>query len=92
MKNVRVVIEGLVQGVGFRAWLQREARKANLHGWVRNAGLGTVEALFSGDKAAVKHLVELCRLGPPAATVTEVSTHRAGEPDDPTFQILPAAS
>lgn len=88
MKSIHVIISGLVQGVGFRAWLQREARGANVHGWVKNAESGRVEALLSGDRGAVKQLIERCEVGPPGAKVTDVTTKRAREPDTPGFRII----
>jgi acyl-[acyl-carrier-protein]-phospholipid O-acyltransferase/long-chain-fatty-acid--[acyl-carrier-protein] ligase len=46
-------IEGIVQGVGFRAFVSRSARAHGLRGWVRNRSDGSVEALLIGDEAAV---------------------------------------
>ena len=50
-RNLRV--RGLVQGVGFRHALCREARRLGLAGWVRNRHDGSVEAFLQGDAAAV---------------------------------------
>jgi acylphosphatase len=69
---VRVVIEGLVQGVWFRGWTVEQARRLELDGWVRNRADGSVEALFSGPAASVAEIVAACRQGPPAARVTMV--------------------
>src|SRR5215208_2435414 len=42
----QVTITGLVQGVGYRAWVEHRARAHGLEGWVRNRRDGSVEALF----------------------------------------------
>jgi acylphosphatase len=38
--RVRLRIEGRVQGVGFRAFVEREAVSRGIAGWVRIAGTG----------------------------------------------------
>jgi acylphosphatase len=70
-------IRGRVQGVGYRAWARREARKRALRGWVRNRGDGSVEALLIGEEPAVTAMVEACRRGPMMARVTDVGTSPA---------------
>jgi acylphosphatase len=90
-KAVRVVIEGRVQGVWFRAWTAQEAERQNLRGWVRNRRDGSVEALFAGDVAKVDEMVEACRRGPPAARVETVSEHPAEDPGGKWFRHLPTA-
>jgi acylphosphatase len=70
---LRLVITGRVQGVGFRAWTRREARRRALRGWVRNRHDGSVEALIIGEAAAVEGLIEICRRGPGMARVEGVS-------------------
>ena len=77
---VRVIVEGRVQGVGFRAWTAHEAARRNLRGWVRNRSDGTVEALFIGDADAVASMLEACHRGPRLAHVLAVS--RAEAQDD----------
>jgi acylphosphatase len=69
----RVVVDGLVQGVGFRASCARRATDAGLAGWVRNLADGRVEAVFEGPTDAVDALVAWCREGPPFARVTGVT-------------------
>jgi len=69
----RVVVDGLVQGVGFRASCARRALGAGLAGWVRNLPDGRVEAVFEGPAVAVDALVAWCRQGPPFARVTRVT-------------------
>jgi acylphosphatase len=70
--SARVMIRGRVQGVWFRAWTAGEAQRLALDGWVRNRVDGSVEAVFQGPEAAVREMVELCRIGPPAARVDQV--------------------
>ena len=72
MKRTRVHVSGIVQGVCFRAATRRAAADLNLTGWVRNMRDGRVEAIFEGDDAAVKKIVEWCQVGPPAARVDKV--------------------
>ena len=73
-KTVAVRISGRVQGVSFRAWVEREARRRGLGGWVRNCADGSVEARFAGPAGTVDEMVALCREGPAAARVDGVET------------------
>ena len=76
----RLVIEGRVQGVGYRWWTVMTARRLGLSGWVRNRADGSVEALAVGAAAAVDALAEACRQGPQSARVARV-TRTAAEDD-----------
>jgi acylphosphatase len=71
-RTVRVRIEGQVQGVGYRDWLERTADELGLYGSVRNRRDGSVEAVFYGDPELVDEMLERCRAGPTSATVTGV--------------------
>ncbi|HXD45159.1 MAG TPA: acylphosphatase [Pseudolabrys sp.] len=92
-----VSIRGRVQGVGYRAFVEREALAAGLEGWVRNRPDGSVEALFSGPAAVVDKMIASCRRGPYAARVDalderpadqgEMRPRRTGE----RFSVLPTA-
>jgi acylphosphatase len=66
---VHIVIRGRVQGVGYRAFVEDEAWRRNIAGWVRNRGDGTVEALFAGEAETVDAMIAACRRGPLGARV-----------------------
>ena len=68
----RVVVQGRVQGVWFRAATEEQARALGLAGWVRNRADGSVEAVFEGAAEAVEAALRWCRRGPPAARVERV--------------------
>ncbi len=52
-----MLIEGRVQGVGYRAWCARQAGARGLSGWVRNLKTGLVEAVFTGPEDAVASML-----------------------------------
>lgn len=72
MIRTRVVVHGYVQGVFFRDSVRRRALAADVSGWARNNGDGTVEAAFEGEPAAVETVVAFCREGPRGARVERV--------------------
>jgi acylphosphatase len=67
-----LIIKGIVQGVNFRYYTQRQAQKYNLTGWVMNRSDGSIAAVFEGEEADVEAIVEWCGNGPPSARVTEL--------------------
>ncbi|TBW34082.1 acylphosphatase [Siculibacillus lacustris] len=83
-------MSGRVQGVGFRAWLERRARERGLSGWVRNLRDGTVEAVFAGPAGPVDAIIDLCRSGPPHARVEVIERYETEPPAIPGFQIRPS--
>jgi acylphosphatase len=74
----QVTITGRVQGVGYRAWVEHQARNHDLEGWVRNRRDGSVEALFAGPANVVADLVARCRRGPSTARVEAVAEEPTG--------------
>ncbi len=72
-RTVKSRIRGRVQGVGFRAWVLREASRRGIRGWVRNRADGSVEALFSGPNEDDIDMMMACYLGPPGARVSGAS-------------------
>ena len=91
-----VAVRGRVQGVGYRAFVEDEAYRRGLHGWVRNRRDGSVEAVFAGSYAEVESMVEACRRGPMAALVRAVDQRegtmadlREGASAVDSFSVLP---
>lgn len=66
---IRLFIEGRVQGVGYRAFLVREALALDLTGWTRNRRDGAVEAVAAGPRPALDALIIAARRGPRLARV-----------------------
>jgi acylphosphatase len=70
--QVRMVVRGQVQGVGFRYAAMQEARGLGLTGWVRNLPGGRVEMLAEGWRKSLDLLVAWAHQGPAAAAVGKV--------------------
>jgi acylphosphatase len=87
MNAHRLRIEGRVQGVGYRAWMVREARRLGLSGWVRNRPDGSVEAVVAGPEPAVQALLTACRRGPAAARVDRIVEDFTGLPEGDGFHL-----
>ncbi len=97
MKIVHVIVRGRVQGVGYRAFVEHEALKQGIDGWVRNRRDGTVEAVFAGAPEKIEAIIEACRKGPFSARVEQIvqrdgtdsdlAPRRSGE----LFSVLPTA-
>jgi len=66
----RILVSGLVQGVGYRFSTVRAAEQLGVAGWARNLADGRVEVHAQGAPAAVAALVDWLRQGPPAAEVS----------------------
>lgn len=71
--RVRIIVSGLVQGVGYRSFVQRTAAELELAGWVRNREDGKVEAVFEGPADAVREAIAACRRGPARSMVGKVA-------------------
>ena len=87
-KTVKLIITGRVQGVGFRDWVERQARQAGLAGYVRNRREGTVELVISGSEAQVDAMLAQCRKGPRLAIVDDIEV-MADQWSGHGFSILP---
>lgn len=86
--RLRVLIDGWVQGVGFRYSVCRQAKALSLNGWVRNLQDGRVEAEFEGSKEALEKMLAWCQKGPAFAKVTRVdAVWDSGPPQYADFRI-----
>ena len=71
--RLRIIVKGVVQGVGFRSFIRRHATALGLTGYVRNLPDGeSVEIVVGGPEDSVNELIKLARRGPPAAVVDNV--------------------
>ena len=82
-----IKIEGLVQGVGFRAFILREANARRLKGWVRNRLDGSVEAVASGPTKQIESLITACTRGPMGARVSNIDLISTDPPQEPGFTM-----
>ncbi len=71
-EQLSCVIRGLVQGVGFRWFVQREANARGITGWVRNNPEGSVELIAQGTRPALESFLGAVRKGPRSAMVKDV--------------------
>lgn len=67
------IVRGQVQGVGYRWFVQREAARLGLDGWVTNQYDGSVEVVAEGPDAALGELVLMLWEGPLGAAVGGVT-------------------
>jgi acylphosphatase len=71
-KRLVASVRGSVQGVGFRWFVEREAARLGLEGWVSNQADGSVEVVAEGDEDALRELLLQLWEGPPGAAVRDV--------------------
>jgi acylphosphatase len=90
-RTVLVRIEGRVQGVGYRAWVEMMALALGLSGWVRNRFDGSVEAVFQGPTEQVAQMLRHCEKGPPAARVARVEILAEDVGSYSGFEVRPTA-
>jgi acylphosphatase len=81
MRFVRLIIHGRVHGVGFRAFVEREAVQRGLDGWVRNRRDGSVETLIAGDELKLDEMIEVCGRGPAMARIDRMDIKEAEASD-----------
>lgn len=72
MEKARILVEGIVQGVGFRPTVYRIAKDLNLNGYVRNLG-NIVEIILEGPKGDIKRFVKNLKLNkPPISRINSI--------------------
>ena len=78
------LVNGRVQGVGFRWFVHREAAELGLRGWVRNTDTGDVEVLAAGDPEDLADLRTALKKVLAAAASTRSSSTSSPKPKPPT--------
>lgn len=70
--TIRGWVSGVVQGVGFRWFVMRQAQRYRLQGWVRNLADGRVEFMAGGGQEQLEDFLQQVRRGPPASRVRDL--------------------
>lgn len=88
--RAHVVAQGRVQGVGFRAFLQSQATRRGLRGWVRNLPDGRIETEVAGARVPVDEFIRALTRGPSLAHVQDVQVEWIDPDvqDSPGFLII----
>lgn len=71
LKRSEIIVDGVVQGVGFRYFVIRNAQKLKLKGYVKNLFSGEVLTVVEGDKLLIEELINEIKIGPSNASVTK---------------------
>lgn len=86
--GAHIIVKGLVQGVGFRWFVEREAKKLGLHGYVKNLYNGDVEVEVEGESGLIEELIQQLRIGNRSSQVTGAQvTWKEGEDKYTSFRI-----
>ncbi len=80
-------VTGRVQGVGFRYFVVREARRLGLAGYAMNMSDGSVEVRAEGDGVAVGGLIDAVRRGPGGSRVDDVDVESVADGQMPGFEV-----
>lgn len=89
MPTAKIIVRGIVQGVGFRWFVEREATRLGLAGTVKNLPDGDVEVWAEGDRETIRQLVSAMYQGNGASRVYKLTEEWvSGEAKFETFQII----
>lgn len=67
--RAEIIVNGLVQGVGFRYYVQRKAQGLGLGGYVKNLYTGEVLTVAEGERCMIEELIKIIKAGPSHAYV-----------------------
>lgn len=77
MKEIRhIKIHGKVQGVGYRFYATRVARRLGLKGWIQNLRDGSVESIVEGEPQKIDEWITEIKEGPRYAEVVRIDQER----------------
>jgi hydrogenase maturation protein HypF len=87
--RLKIMVAGIVQGVGFRPFIYRIAVRDGLTGYVKNKGDAGVEIIVEGDQAAIERFIhDLKNDKPPLSRIYKTTTTKlAGEAEHKEFTI-----
>ncbi|MBI5403500.1 MAG: acylphosphatase [Ignavibacteriae bacterium] len=88
MKSFRIIISGVVQGVGFRYFCFKKAVEYNISGYAKNLINGDVEVIAQGEEGLVNDFVKELKIGPRYSNVKSVNMEKIDvEKEYPQFLI-----
>lgn len=87
-KSIRLHVEGIVQGVFYRAFIKQNAERYNVKGFVRNLEDGRVEIFLEGNTDDVKKMIEISEKGPRHSQIKRVTRKPERFQDFKTFKVL----
>ncbi len=86
--RLKAVVFGRVQGVGYRAFVARNADRLKLTGFARNLDDGTVAVIAEGPEDRLRELIPILQQGPSFASVERVEwTLEEGSPEYSWFSV-----
>ena len=88
MKTLKIYITGVVQGVFFRKFLEKNAKEMGLKGFCRNLDDGRVEIVIEGADKNVNEMAELCKKGSRHSDVKNVTVEDMNHQGFDSFKIL----
>lgn len=77
MEAIKIKISGDVQGVSYRFWANKAAKKIGVAGWAKNDHDGSVTILAQGEKEALSKMIAWTKEGSPLSTVAEITVEEA---------------
>lgn len=88
MKTVKILIEGVVQGVFFRAFAKEQAENFGLNGYVKNLEDGRVEVVVEGYEKDVNRMIEACKRGPIHSKIRDIELEKMKHQGFEDFRII----
>jgi acylphosphatase len=73
MKRAEIIVNGLVQGVGFRYFVVRRAEELGLTGYTKNLFSGEVYTVVEGERAMIEEFYKKIKIGPSHADIKNAS-------------------
>ena len=87
--RAEILVNGLVQGVGYRYFVYREAQQLGVNGGVKNLFTGDVLTVVEGEKVKIEELIKKLRIGPSHAAVKHCTVEWLAPKDEfNTFEIF----
>ena len=88
MKTAKIYIQGRVQGIFFRAFVEKEAKDLKLKGFTRNLEDGRIEVVVEGEDNNVNKMIEKCKVGPRHSEVRGVEVEYISNQGFDSFKVL----